>query len=172
MRWGLPWGLEAEWGLPADPNIAEICALADDRVLIQMDDTVGNRKFRDFICCLVGPLGAYITVLRDIQQAFDLDTAAGEQLDFIGNVIGLKRQGFGDIRYRNFLQIQRDLILGAFRKDANWTGTTNNILTICRTFIGPGGGAIVLVNFGWYNFELSIPSITDPNEFQILNDFL
>jgi hypothetical protein len=137
-----------------------------------MDDTVGSRNFRDFICDLVGPLGAYITVLRDVQEAFDLDTAVGVQLDFVGNVIGLKRQGFNDDRFRTFLRIQRDLILGAFRKDANWTGTTNNILSICRTFIGPLGGAIVIVNFGTYSFELAIPNLTDPNEFDILIGFL
>jgi hypothetical protein len=136
-----------------------------------MDDTPGNRQFRDLICDLVGPLGAYISVLRDIQKTFDLDTAVGEQLDFVGNVIGLKRQGFPDARYRTFLKIQRDLILGAHRNEANWTGTSNNILTICRTFIGVGGD-ITLVNYGTYSLSLSIPSISDPNEFNILFDFL
>lgn len=170
MRWGLPWSVESTWGIDEDPNVVNICDLADDRVLIQMDDTAGNRKFRDLICDLVGPLGAYITVLRDIQQAFNLDFAVGEQLDFVGSVLGLKRQNFGDDDYRRFLKIQRDLILGAFRKDANWTGTINNILTICRTFT-PTAPSIVLVNFGGYSFELSIPSLSAA-EFQVLNDFI
>jgi hypothetical protein len=169
--WGLPWGVGFPWGIEA-PDVDETCALADDRVLVQMDDTTGNRKFRDFICNLVGPLGEYITVMRAIVEAFDIENADGEQLDFIGNVIGLKRQGFNDIRYRTFLLIQRDLILAATREDANWTGTHNNILAICRTFIGIGGGSISLVNFGMYSFALTIPSITDPVEFNTLIGFL
>lgn len=172
MRWGLPWSFLSKWGIPRDPNVDDICKLADERVLVHMNDEPANRKFRDFICDIIEPLGAFITVCRDVEQAFDLENASGEQLDFLGNVLDLKRQGFNDPDYRRFLQIQRDLILSSARAGSNWTGTTNNVLAICRTFVGPGGGTITIVNFGAYNFELSIPSITDPAEFAILNRFI
>lgn len=175
MRWGSEgqYGTGSLWGIDQDDNALLFCDLADKRVLIQVDSTIGNRDFRELICILVAPLGEYVTVLESIRDAFDVTTAQGEQLDFIGSWIGLPRQGFDDTRYKVFLQIQIDLILSAARGDANWTGTHNNILAICRTFLdGLGGGTIVLVNGAPYSFSLSIPAITDPVEFQILINFI
>jgi hypothetical protein len=173
MRWGGGglWGVGSLWGIDQDPNGALYCQLADDRVLIQMGDATANRQFRDFLCMFVEQLGEDVTVLQDIAAAFDLDTAQGEQLDMIGSLLDLPRQGFDDDRYRTFLQIQVQLILSAMRDEANWTGTHNNILEICRTFIGPFG-SISLQNLSPYSFVLSIPSITDPVELGILISFL
>jgi hypothetical protein len=162
MRWGIKakWGVNTHWGIDKDPNEVEFCEKADERVLVQMDDTVGNRKFRDFICELVGPLGHYASVAEDVEGAFDIDTAVGIQLDMIGAVIGLPRQGFSDLRYRVFLNIQVDLILSAMRNEANWTGTHNNILRICRTFIGDTEPLPVLLsNIPPYSFVLSVPNV-------------
>jgi hypothetical protein len=110
-------------------------------------------------------------VAESVAAAFDVDSAVGEQLDFIGGVVGLPRQGFSDARYRVFLNIQIDLLLSANREGANWTGTGNNILKIVRTFIGPGVDPIVLTNFPPYSFLLSIPGIT-LSELEILINFL
>ncbi len=167
---GNTWGTCALWGTARCQD--EICELADERVLIQMDDTVGNRKFRDFICILVEGLGHYIDVARVVEAVFDVDTATGEQLDFIGGVVGLPRQGFPDARYRDFLKIQIDLILSSQRDEGNWTGTHNNILKIIRTFIGSTPGQpIVLTNFPPYSFQVTIPGIV-LSELQILINFL
>ncbi len=177
MRYGTgtPYGVDALWGIETDDNAALFCENAQERVLIQMDDTVGSRQFRDLVCIYVERLGEYVTVANEISAAFGVTTAQGEQLDMIGSLIGLPRQGFeDDAVYREFLKIQIDLILAASRSEANWTGTHNNILSICRTFMGAigVGGTIVLNNFAPYSFSLSIPSITDPAEFNILIGFL
>lgn len=174
MKWGLqagPWGLEALWGLDSGPGGEEFCALAEERVLIQMDDAPTNRKFRDLVCIFVEALGDFKDVADDVAAAFDLDSAIGEQLDFIGAVVGLPRQGFSDTRYRTFLQIQVDLLLSAARDEANWTGTHNNILKICRTFIGPGPDPIVLKNFSPYSFTLDVPGLV-LSELEILLTFI
>ena len=173
MRYGTaaPWGLGSLWGVDSGTGPAEFCQLADDRVLVQMDDTGGNRKFRDLICVFAEGFGHFSDVAFDVQDGFDLSTAVGVQLDMIGAVIGLPRQGFPDDRYRVFLQIQTDLVLSAAREDGNWTGTSNNILRICRTFIGPAAGTINLVNLPPYDFRLTIPGITLA-ELEILANFI
>jgi len=137
-----------------------------------MDDAPTNRKFRDLVCLFVKDLGHFNDVAQQVGGAFDIDTAVGEQLDFIGAVVGLPRQGFNDARYRTFLNIQVDLLLSAAREDANWTGTHNNILKIIRTFIGPTPGQpIVLTNFAPYSFVVTIPGIV-LSEMEILINFL
>jgi hypothetical protein len=126
-----------------------------------MDDAPSNRKFRDFICELVYAKGKLEDVAIDVSEGFDLDSAVGVQLDALGVVMGLPRQGFDDIRYRIFLEIQADLLLSVSREGADWTGTHNNILSICRKFIGSGiPAAITLFNFAPYNFILSVPGIS------------
>jgi len=165
------WKLNAQWGVGSGPGPEEFCDTAEGRVLVQMDDTVGNRKFRDFICELVGPLGHYKDVADDVRQGFDVDTAVGDQLDKIGSVVGLPRQGFSDTRYRVFLNIQIDLLLSARQDEANWTGTHNNILRICRTFVGSAAGTIVLTNIPPYSFQLTVPGLA-LSELNILVGFI
>lgn len=170
-KWGLSlWGLGSPWGGPSTPGPDKYCALADERVLAQMDDTPTTRNFRDFICELAKNFGTFEDVAIDVGEAFDVDVAQGVQLDAIGAVVGLPRQGFGDIRYRTFLNIQIDLLLSAVRDAANWTGTHENILSICRTFVG-AGPTIVLTNFPPYFFSLSVPGVT-VSELLILANFV
>lgn len=163
MKWGLQagtWGLNASWGVESGPGEDQFCEIADTRVLVQMDDATSNRKFRDFICDLVGPLGHYADVGEDVSEGFDLDTAIGAQLDKIGEVVGLARQGFADDRYRTLLEIQIDLLLSTQREDGNWTGTGQNIIDIARKFIGTTVDPVVLQNFPPYDFTLTVPSLT------------
>ena len=159
MKWGKPWGASSLWGVD-DTGPADYCALADERVLAQMDDTPGTRNFRDLICVLAEPMGEYSDVLAKILDAFDLSNAVGEQLDFIGRIVGLPRSGATDVRYRTFIEIQTELLLAATREDANWTGTVNNILTICRKFIGAGPDPITYTPAPPYHFLLDVPGIT------------
>lgn len=168
---GTTWGLSAPWGLPVSPGEAEFCEIADGRVLVQMDDNPSNRKFRDFLCDLVEGLGRYRDVSLDVESGFDLDTAEGAQLDAIGEVIGLQRQGFDDTRYRTFLKIQADLLLSAVRDDAEWTGTVENVIKICRTFIGAAPGQVQIRNVPPYAFTLDVPGVT-LDEMKILASFL
>lgn len=168
MRWGIDgkWGIEALWGIDRG-----LCVLVNDRVLVQMDDAPANRFFRDFLCVLSEGFDEFIDVSNEVKVAFDLNTAVGVQLDAIGSVVGLPRQGYPDARYRTFLKIQIELLLSAVRDEAEWTGTHENILTICRTFLGPAAPTITLNTSGPYNFELSIPGIT-LSELNILVGFI
>lgn len=168
--WGTPWGLTFPWGLGTTPGPAAYCALAQDRVLAQMDDTPGSRNFRDFICDVVHALGVYCDVATDVLEAFDVATASGVQLDMIGSLVGLPRKGFGDIRYRTFLDIQIRLLLSASREDAQWTGTHENVLQIVRTFVGPGP-AVTLTNLPPYAFLLTVDGLVLA-EVQLLANFV
>ncbi len=175
MKWGTQvgqWGKAALWGVGTGDGPTEFCDLADDRVLVQVDDEPTNRDFRELVCIVVEGLGHYKDVAEDVAAAFDVDTAVGEQLDFIGTIVGIQRQGFPDARYRDFINIQIDLILSTVRNGANWTGTVNNILDICRTFIGTGvPDPIVYTATPPYSFKLTVPGVT-PAEMGVLVNFL
>lgn len=97
--------------------------------------------------------------------------AVGDQLDKIGDIVGLKREGFTDDRYRVFLAIQIELLLSSKRDSAEWTGTCENVLRIARTFKGIGGGAIVLINYPPYSYLLEVPGLV-LSESYLLRRFL
>lgn len=156
---GSPWGLLAPWGAPAGQDFA--CELVEERVLVQHPDQVGERQFRDWLCAFAQQAGEYLDVADDTRDGFNLLTAIGEQLDLIGGVVGLPRSGFDDDRYRTLLQIQIQLLIGARNSNPNWVGTINNLLQICRTFIGTGvPDPVVLLNTPPYSYTLSVPGVT------------
>lgn len=70
-----------------------------------------------------------IQVLQDLEVAFDLDTAVGNQLDILGALLGLERNGFVDERYRRALKVQRWILASTGVRDdyinvwTDWTGT-------------------------------------------------
>lgn len=167
MLWGLGsrWGSLSFWGLGSGPGPDEFCDLAQSRVLVQMDDTPGNRNFRDLVCEFSKPLGNFRDVCREIiATAFDLDNTTGVGLDAIGEIVGLPREAEPDARYRELLRIQIELILSQDREGAEWTGTSENIIRICRLFIGPTPGQpVVLINTPPYDFTLTVPTITLAN---------
>jgi hypothetical protein len=128
------------------------------------------RKFRELVCIMVEPKGTFEDVMVEVRDAFELQTAVGDQLDKLGSIVGLPRQGFADDRYRDFLNIQVALLLSYERDGADWTGTVNNVLTICRTFVG-AGPVITLLNTPPYAFTLTIPGLVT-SEVPILMGFL
>jgi hypothetical protein len=136
-----------------------------------MDDTAGNNDFRQYICETVKPWGEYAKVLDDIKNAFDVETAVGEQLDYLGEIVGIPRREFTDDRYRTFVKIQIDLILSSARSDANWTGTINNILSICREFVGDAAPPLTYLSSPPYGYVLSLPPLP-PEEQSVLFGFL
>lgn len=162
--WGTEWGTGFFWGSVPLPGPDDLCDLSDDRVLVQMDDSPGNRKFRDLLCDFLYDAGVFNDVAEDVRSAFDVNVAQGEQLDFIGALVGLARQGFDDNDYRRFLTIQIQLLLSGLREDAEWTGTHQNIVNICRTFIGDGvADPVVLDELAPstpYSFLLTVPGLT------------
>jgi len=154
---GAPWGTCNPWGTAGCEDT--ICEEASQRVLMQIKTPAQTQhNFHDLVCVMVEPLGHIRSVLQQMVAAFDLSSAVGDQLDKLGSVMGLPRQGYTDTRYRTFLEIQRDLLLSVQREGANWTGTANNILTIARTFVGPGP-SIQFQNTPPYAYTLSLPTL-------------
>jgi len=165
---GSPWGTGSPWGAPhigADWG----CSVAQSGILAQSRG--GN--FADWMCAFGEEIGACLDVLTDIINGYSLEYAVGAQLDTLGAILGLPRSGLGDTRYRTFLLIQRDLLLAAASEDGNWTGTTENILTICRRFIGVASGdPIVALTAPPYAFTLNVPDVATVLEMRILISFL
>ena len=170
-KWGKPRGLNSPWGIGPGPNAIAFGELAKCAPLIQMNSEP-PAIFRDVQCIFAERWGNFVDVMLDVLEGFDLDAAQGAQLNAVGSMVGLPRNGFGDDRYRVLLNIQIDLILSARRGEANWTGTVNNLLRICRTFIGPTGNPIIYVPKPPYDFELTIPDIATIEEFLALFRFL
>ncbi len=158
---GGPTGAEEGADLTAMiPNLITFATLADDRALVQMDDAPGSRAFRDTLQALAAQPGHFRDVAFQIKSAFELQTGVGDQLDKIGAVVGLTREGFTDTRYRVFLEIQIELLLSASRTDAEWTGTIPNIIRIARKFIGTGvADPVVYTGYPPYSYVLQVPGL-------------
>ena len=167
--WGLlsPWGLGFPWG--AEHTGADYgCALAQSGILEQSKH--GN--FAEWMCAFGEEIGSNFDTVTDVQNGYSLDYAVGDQLDTLGAILGLPRSGFGDDRYRDFLYIQRDLQLGV-TTDGNWTGTGDNVLGICRQFIGPASGDPIVVHASYpYSFILTVPDVATILEMRILASFV
>jgi len=148
------------------PDLQTFAQLADDRVLVQM-----GPNFRLLVQELVQDRARTYDALLGIRAALDIEHAVGEQLDAIGSVVGLAREGFTDDRYQVFLGIQIELLLAAAREDNEWTGTCKNILRICRRFVGEAAPTIKLRNAPPYSYALTIEDL-DFNEAWLLVRFL
>lgn len=142
------------------PDLTPFAQLADDRALSQMDDEVGNRKFRDLLRELAEGPGTFRDVAMTVRSAFDRVDAFGDQLDMIGSVVGLAREGATDDRYRVLLGIQIELLLATERDGGSWTGTGENVLRISRAFLERPTGQITLRNIPPYAYLLSLPAMT------------
>lgn len=170
--WGAPWGLGAPWGAPKS-GADYACTLMNERVLVQHPDASGERKFRDWLCCFAEQAGEYMDVVAEVKAAFKLETAVGIQLDVIGSLVDLPRSGEGDTRYRLLLEIQIELLLSSRPGLPNWTGTVNNILTICRRFIGAAVVQPVVYHpTPPYGYMLQVPSYGTLADLQTLIRFL
>jgi hypothetical protein len=103
------------------------------------------------MCAFAEHHGDLWDVVGDVKAGFDLDTAIGEQLNVIGRILDLPRNAFSDDTYRKLLKIKGKLVLQS-------TGTGENILEICRTFIGDAvPDPVVLTNSPPYSFKISVP---------------
>jgi|GEM_PF-2387085 len=170
--WATTWGLGAPWGAP-HTGADYACELMNERVLVQHPDAPGERKFRDWLCCFAEQAGEYMDVVQEVKTAFKLETAVGVQLDVIGSLVGLPRSGASDTRYRLLLEIQIELLLSAEPDKPNWTGTVNNILSICRRFIGTAVVSPVIYQpTPPYGYMLQVPNYGTLADLQTLIRFL
>lgn len=139
----------------------------DDRCLVQMEDlprviTAEAGNFRKLLFLFCELLLRQAQNTRPIALAFDVNTAVGQQQDMIGSVIDLPRRGFTDEQYRKFQRMQILLLLSNRREDGHWTGNVDNLVKICRVFLGgtPGDGAIKLRNTPPYSYVLEVENLT------------
>lgn len=101
-------------------------AVMRDRTLrfLRMDPTMRG------IVGVIGDRGAdYQLACEAVQNAFDLDTAVGAQLDTLGLLLQRPRNGASDAKYRTLLDIQVRLLLSS-------GATTAPILEIIELFSG------------------------------------
>lgn len=155
-----------------DQDALSFCDLVLCRMLIQMDRNPGARDFYDFMCAMSEENARMFDVLCVLQSAFELETAVGDQLDIIGSIVGLAREGFGDDQYRIYLEIQTEQLLSGLRDSAEWTGTVANILRIVRKFIESSAGTITYTLHAPYSFELSIPVVLTIAQIKLLMRFI
>lgn len=168
---------EKETGSPYDstlvafrPTNADTFAeLVDTRLATQNDP--GDANLRIVAKTIATRRGRIHDAALTIRDAGDIDHATGEELDIIGSVLVLPRNGFEDDRYRVFLNIQAELLLAQARDDSEWTGTCENLLRIARTFIGEDAGPIILTNSPPYAYQLDVPDLV-LSEAEILIRFL
>lgn len=151
--WGTKWGLLHPWGVgDSGPFEDEDCELAKCRLLMQHRGLSTENLQK--LACIVGKLwGNVRDEFSDIENAFDLTIAVGDQLDKIGSVVGLPRNALDDTDYRKFINIQILLIL-------NSTGSSENVIAIIRTFLGSTINPVVLINAPPYHFSVSAIDMT------------
>ena len=177
-KWGYSsWGYSFPWGFGGPTGDTWACNLAKSRVLVQHADdgfnTATQMDLHDYVCVMAEQAGHYVDVCNDVIGAFDLATADGVQLDIIGAIVGLPRSGQPDSTYRVWLGIQIDLLISARPEDPNWIGTVNNILSICRRFIGTGVLDPIVLHNSWpYSYSLTVPGITDFTTLKTLVRFI
>lgn len=95
-------------------------------------------------------------VMVDVRPSvlFDLDTAIGAQLDALGEILQLRREGWSDDTYRIYLRTQSMLILPDRR-------TVNNLLTVARTLMDSPAGDIAFSEWPPKSFFLSVEADID-----------
>lgn len=83
------------------PAIVSACDAGLARLLSQFGS---SPLLRALICSLADPADLLAQALTDVQTYRSLDTAIGVQLDALGDLIGLLRNGDVDADYRRFLR--------------------------------------------------------------------
>lgn len=129
------------------------------RILGQM---VENGNFRQLAITLNESFFDFCGIMDEIYDAFEIETAVGDQLDKIGGFVGLPRSGFNDADYRRNINIQISIIRSKIQRIdgllGNWNGTVTNILSIARSYIGEAiPQKIILTQIPPYSFEIQIP---------------
>lgn len=65
-----------------------------------------SENFNKVLQILAAQIDDIITTSEQIKTLWDIDKSVGKQLDLIGDLLGLQRQGYNDEEYRFFLKVQ------------------------------------------------------------------
>ncbi len=133
--------------------IAEIETHVEDakaRLVYALDNAVDLKKVLDIFSRRVQILE---NVYRGITPTllFDIPTAYGQQLNQIGNLLGLPREGWDDPLYRIYLRTQSLLILPERRTQAN-------LLLVIRSLMDTDDGVILYTEENPKTYALDIPA--------------
>lgn len=133
--------------------IAEIETHVEDaraRLVYALDNAVDLKKVLDIFTRRVQILE---NVYRGITPVllFDIPTAYGQQLNQIGNLLGLPREGWDDDLYRIYLRTQSLLILPERRTQAN-------LLLVIRSLMDTDAGTILYSEANPKTYLLDIPA--------------
>jgi hypothetical protein len=118
----IPPGDGTQPGLVYQPDHA---GEAERRLLSQFDDAA---KLHALVRALVSPLQALEQDAFEVLTCFDVETAAGAQLDIVGGFVGVLRDSKMDIAYRAYIKAK----ILANASD----GTAETILRISRVLLG------------------------------------
>lgn len=83
--------------------VTDYCARNEQRIIEQFKS---KPLLLGLICSLITPLQELEFVYSDLWNKRWIDTAEGNQLEIIGEIVGLERQGMNDTEYRTALRFQ------------------------------------------------------------------
>jgi len=89
--------------VPESALITDYCDRAEDRLIEQFED---KQNIKDYLCALIGPLQNLEIVFGDLLTQRRLDVATGDQLDGLGDIVGIERRGLLDNAYRQIIRFQ------------------------------------------------------------------
>lgn len=86
-----------------DDVVTDYCAKASERLIEQFEI---KPLLNEFICALIEPLQELEFVFNDLFTLRRLEVATGDQLDGLGDIVGILRQGLSDTDYRQAIRFQ------------------------------------------------------------------
>lgn len=124
----------------------------EDRIVYALRNAVDFKK-------LVAIFSSEIQHAENIQRGltsemlFDIPTAYGKQLDQIGSILRLPREGWDDVTYRVYLRTQSLLVLPGRRGQAN-------LLKVVRSLMDTDSGTIGYSEEVPKTYTLTVQSVT------------
>jgi len=93
----------AKFPVQASGLILDYCERAKSRLIEQFETkpNIGN-----YLCALIESLQELEFVFGDLLTLRTLDESTGVQLDGLGDIVGIERQGLGDDGYRTIIRFQ------------------------------------------------------------------
>lgn len=92
-----------DFDAPGSALITNYCERAQTRLLEQFGDKPDLVKY---ICALITSFQELEFVYGDLLSQRSLDSASGVQLDGLGDIVGVERQGLSDDKYRDVIRFQ------------------------------------------------------------------
>lgn len=121
----MPFSLSTDWGSEWGEYWGDHVSTGSDRIL----QFCRGDRFSALMNLFADRTDDMIATAVEIQQAFDLESATGDRLDKLGEILVRPRRGLNDTRYRTLLQIQVQLLLTS-------ASTTPTIQRIVELYTG------------------------------------